>query len=221
MSETRPRVGWRRVLTVLAALAAALLTSAGADAAAEPSGSQLLQTYQPAFVFHPQELLRPTKVQSFVDHSELQQFTGTTAQRAAVDKPSEDSTHPIAYVALGSHANYFAPGTLSGGGIPINPLCLPPGVPAEIALDRVVDGSSVGAVVGPLGSGVEAATIHRIEGTAWSEFGGFWGETEYFFTPVAIGPFPANSVIPAGPAPSSPANQSKWNPAVVLGWPSA
>src|SRR5215213_2432060 len=108
-----------------------------------------------------------------------------------------------------------------GGGIPINPLCLPPGVPAEIALDRVVDGSSVGAVVGPLGSGVEAATIHRIEGTAWSEFGGFWGETEYFFTPVAIGPFPANSVIPAGPAPSSPANQSKWNPAVVLGWPSA
>jgi len=34
MSETRPRVGWRRVLTVLAALAAALLTAAGADAAA-------------------------------------------------------------------------------------------------------------------------------------------------------------------------------------------
>jgi hypothetical protein len=60
----------------------------------------------------------------------------------------------------------------------------------------------------------------------WSGFGGRWGETEYFFTPVAIPtapPFPAvpaNTALPVGVAPASPANQDNWNVAKVLAWPS-
>jgi len=43
----------------------------------------------------------------------------------------------------------------------------------------------------PTGTGDEPATIHAIDGTAWSTFGGFWGESEYFSTPIPLGPFPA------------------------------
>jgi hypothetical protein len=88
-------------------------------------------------------------------------------------------------------------------------------------VDQVLDGSGAGAVVGPPGSGVEPATIHRIEGTAWSEFGGRWGESEYFFTPIALGPVPAGTAVPVGLAPASPANQQSWSTQNVLGWPLA
>ena len=37
----------------------------------------------------------------------LSQHHGGT-RRAWADAPVEESTHPVAYVALGSHANYFA-----------------------------------------------------------------------------------------------------------------
>ncbi len=335
-----------KLLAALACLAAALAV-AGPAVASTPD-PQLLDTYQPVLVFHPNELFRPTKVQSFVGNSQLQRFVGTSSAQLALDAywttvdadpgpgslpgptagvfyrlnetnceadaalaaaacyaavwsadpggdavygrvvrtetrtvlqywlfyydnplllptpfgtfwqshegdwelvnvildadeqpveaaysqhcsgqreawadvetSPEDSTHPVAYVALGSHANYFQP---SAAPVPINPLCFPSAVPSSLPVDRVVDGRSVGAVAGPPGTGVEPATIHRIEGTAWSEFGGFWGESEYFFTPIAIGPFPANTAIPVGPAPSSPANQAKWNPEVVLAWPPA
>jgi hypothetical protein len=133
-----------------------------------------------------------------------------------LEKSPEGSTHPVAYVALGSHANYFQP---SAAPVPINPLCFPAAVPSSLPVDRVVDGTTVGAVTGPPGTGVEPATIHRIQGTAWSEFGGFWGESEYFFTPIAIGAIPANTAVAVGPAPASPANQGKWNAEVVLAWP--
>jgi hypothetical protein len=137
-----------------------------------------------------------------------------------VEKSPAGSTHPVAYVALGSHANFFAPGAGPLGAIPINPACIPAGVPAfPFLVDQVLDGSAAGGVVGPPGSGVDGATIHRIEGTAWSVFGGRWGESEYFFTPVAIPPVPANTAVPVGLAPASPANQANWNPATILGWP--
>jgi hypothetical protein len=139
-----------------------------------------------------------------------------------VAKSPAGSTHPVAYVALGSHANYFAPGVGAVGAVPINPACIPaflPPLPFPV-VDQVLDGSDEGAVVGPPGSGHEAATIHRIEGTAWSVFGGRWGESEYFFTPIAFPPsVPANTAVPVGLAPASPANQPKWNVETILGWP--
>lgn len=142
-----------------------------------------------------------------------------------VERQPPASTHPVAYVALGSHANYFAPGTGPLGEIPIKQECLPaavppilPSIPFLHVVDQVLDGSAVGARIGPPGSGLPAATIHRIDGTDWSTFGGRWGESEYFSTPIALGPIPAGAA-PVGLAPASPANQGTWNVDTILAWP--
>lgn len=149
-----------------------------------------------------------------------QHCSGQRKAWAAVTKWPGGSTHPVVYVALGSHANFFAPGLGPLGAVPINPACIPGGVPPfPFIVDQVLDGSASGAVVGPPGSGIDSATIHTIEGHAWSTFGGRWGESEYFFTPVAIPPVPANTAVPVGLAPASPANQANWNPSTVLSWP--
>jgi hypothetical protein len=351
--STRRLRGFRRAGCVaVAAVTVVLAAASGASSASDGTpDSQLLSTYEPVLVFHPNELFRPTKIQSFVEDSELEQFVGTnptqavsdafwtvvdpnpepgelpgntpgalyrldqatceadaalagrtcyadawaegsggdavygrvvrtgtaivlqywlfyydnplllpatpfgtfwqshegdwelvnvildtdeqpleaaysqhcSGQRkpwAAVTKSPSGSTHPVAYVALGSHANYFAPGSGPLGAIPINPACIPtlPPLPFLQLVDQVLDGSEDGALVGPPGSGVEPATIHRIEGTAWSVFGGRWGESEYLFTPIPLGSIPAGP-IPVGLAPASPANQAAWNVATVLSWP--
>jgi hypothetical protein len=155
-----------------------------------------------------------------------QHCSGERRAWSEVRKWPAGSTHPIAYVALGSHANFFQPGAGPLGAVPINPACIPapvravlPGLPFLQVVDQVVDGSGAGALIGPPGSGLPAATIHRIEGKAWSRFGGRWGESEYFFTPIPLGPIPAGTAVPVGLGPPSPANQRQWDPEVVLGWP--
>ena len=132
-----------------------------------------------------------------------QHCSGQRLSWARVDK--EQGTHPVAYVALGSHANYFTPGAFAI-------TCLPPAVAAILppsipVLDRAATG---GVVVAP--------NVHTIEGKAWSTFTGFWGESEYFFTPIPLGPVPAGAIA-FGPAPASPANQDKWRPETALAWP--
>ena len=356
MSTTRSRPSVRAFGVLLLLVALALVAASGASAESGTPDAKLLRTYQPVLVFHPNELFRPTKVQSFIEDSELEQFVGSSAAQLPFDafwtvidadpEPGElpgttpgvfyrldqvgcdadaplagrdcyadaweegsggaavygravrtptrlvlqywlfyydnplllpvtpvgtfwqshegdwevvnvvlgadeqpieaaysqhcsgqrmawadvgtspaGSTHPVAYVALGSHANYFAPGAGALGSIPIATACIPqaiqpilPSLPFLQVVDQVLDGSSVGAVVGPPGSGVAAATIHAVEGAPWSTFGGRWGESEYFFTPIPLGPVPAGAV-PVGLAPASPPNQQNWNVQVVLGWP--
>jgi len=157
-----------------------------------------------------------------------QHCSGHRMAWAGVQKSPSESTHPVAYVALGSHANYFGPGAGPFGEVAINPSCVPaavrqalPALPFLHVTDQVVDGFAVGAVVGPPGSGVESATIHRIDGTAWSSFGGRWGESEYFYTPIPIGPVPGGTALPVGLAPASPAAHTTWNIDSVLDWPAA
>jgi hypothetical protein len=144
-----------------------------------------------------------------------QHCSGQRKAWAGVTKSPAGSRHPVVYVALGSHANYFAPGAGPLGAIPINPACIPaflPPLPFPV-VDQVLDSAGTGTVVA-------GATIHRIEGQAWSAFGGRWGESEYFFTPVAFPPnVPPNTAVPVGLAPASPANQATWNVQTVLGWP--
>jgi hypothetical protein len=156
-----------------------------------------------------------------------QHCSGQRKAWSAVATSPAGSTHPVVYVALGSHANYFSPGSGPRGGIPISPACIPaaiapilPQLPFLQVVDQVIDGSSAGAVVGPPRSGVPAASIQRIEGKEWSVFGGRWGESEYFFTPIPLGPIPAGAV-PIGLAPASPANQQNWLAQTVLAWPLA
>ena len=318
-----------RVLVCSVAVLIAAAALAGTAAAADTLDAQLLKTYEPVLVFHPNEQLRPTKVQSFVADSELERFVGSTAQQVPLDafwtvvdpdpEPGElgslapglhrldqvgchasapladaacyaaawaegsggdavygrvvrtgtqivlqywlfyydnplllppapagtfwqshegdwelvnvildtagepeqaaysqhcsgqrkawsgvdkvDGTHPVAYVALGSHANYFKPLGL----VPIT--CLPPGVPAlPFIVDQVVAGPT------------DRTSIHTIEGMPWSEFPGYWGESEYFFTPIPFPPFPAGA-LPFGHAPASPPLQANWNVQTILSWP--
>ncbi len=143
-----------------------------------------------------------------------QHCSGQRREWDAVTKSPAGSTHPVAYVALGSHANYFAPGAGQLGTIPISPACIPPAVAPILPLlpflqvaDQVVAGPHA-----------DRARIHRIEGKTWSTFGGRWGESEYFFTPIPLGPIPAGPA-PVGVAPASPALQANWNASTILGWP--
>ncbi|HEV8248710.1 MAG TPA: hypothetical protein VGQ15_01935, partial [Gaiellaceae bacterium] len=71
-----------RLLLCTIAAFSAVLAAAGVAAAEDdlPDG-QLLKTYEPVLVFHPNEQLRPTKVQSFVADSELERFVGSSAQQ--------------------------------------------------------------------------------------------------------------------------------------------
>jgi hypothetical protein len=164
-----------------------------------------------------------------VEAAYSQHCSGQRMAWDSVQKWPAGSTHPVDYVALGSHANYFAPGAGPLGAIPINPACIPSFVPAMLrpyVVDQVVDGSSVGAVVGPAGTGegVEHATIRKIDGENWASFGGRWGESEYFYTPIpltvpGLGTVPGNTALPMGLGPASPANQAEWQPDTVLGWP--
>ncbi|HET8651164.1 MAG TPA: hypothetical protein VFM13_01180 [Gaiellaceae bacterium] len=156
-----------------------------------------------------------------VEAAYSQHCSGQRTGWSDVEKSPVGSTHPVAYVALGSHANYFATGAGALGSIPISPACIPaaiapilPSLPFLQVVDQVLAGPSVG----PPGSGLTPATIQRIDGAPWSSFGGRWGESEYFFTPIPLGPVPAGAV-PVGLAPASPPYQAHWNPGVVLGWP--
>lgn len=145
-------------------------------------------------------------------------------RRAWANVEKRDDTHPVAYVALGSHANYFAPGSGALGLAAINPLCIPsfvlavlPFLPFLQVADQVLAG---GAEAGPPGSGAEPATIHEIEGAPWAAFPGRWGESEYFFTPIPLGPVPDGTAVPFGLAPATPPFQASWNVNTVLAWPS-
>jgi hypothetical protein len=156
-----------------------------------------------------------------------QHCAGQRAPWASVETRPAGSTHPVAYVALGSHANYFATGAGPLGTIPIDPACIPPALAPVLPLipflqiaDQVLDGSGGGAVLGPPGSGLPPAEIQSIEGKPWSTFGGRWGESEYFFTPIPLGPVSAGA-MPVGLGPASPAHQANWNASTILGWPTA
>ena len=74
-----------------------------------------------------------------------QHCSGQRKAWSGVTKSPSGSTHPVAYVALGSHANYFAPGAGSLGSIPINPACIPAGDCADPADAPVPPGRRPGA----------------------------------------------------------------------------
>ena len=74
----------RPVLLLLVVAAYALLAASSAAAKGSPD-PKLLHTYQPVLVFHPSELFRPTKVQSFVTDSVLERFVGTSPGQLPLD----------------------------------------------------------------------------------------------------------------------------------------
>jgi hypothetical protein len=126
-------------------------------------------------------------------------------QRPWATTPTWDGTHPVVYVAAGSHANYF-----SSGMHQINLACVPDQVKyvlfVLLRLAPPVDYTGSGAVAGPPRSGGTVAHIEQIGSGAhsWVAFPGFWGEGEFFHAPAPIG------TVAAGPSPTGPAYHAIW-----------
>ena len=132
-----------------------------------------------------------------------QHCTGSQRPWASVEK---SGSRPIVYVALGSHANYFAPGPA-----PIPNRCLPP--QAQTLLNKygvtLTDDARKGRKLAQ-------ATIVPVTSTTpeWMTFPGPWGEAQY----VQI---PNQPPAPYGFGPTGPASHSLWRQplAVVGSWP--
>jgi hypothetical protein len=145
-----------------------------------------------------------------------QHCLGETRSWAATTRLEE--THPVVYVALGSHANYFAPGlhTFQRACVPLPVQALLAQLRLPFPADVVVDG---GANAGPPTGDGRVTPIHQIgdDGPNWVSFPGFWGEEQYFGAPPPIG------IVPLGNSPVGPALHDVWtHPLATLGtWPNS
>jgi len=107
--------------------------------------------------------------------------------------------HPVVFVALGSHANYFSTGEHE-----IDQVCLPAGVLAffsQAGLPLPADHAARGAAAGPATFGAESTDVVRVTDSSphWIGFPGNWGELEYVHAPAPVGTqFIGQS--PVGPA---------------------
>ena len=113
-------------------------------------------------------------------------------------------THPVVYVAVGSHANYFSPGVH-----PLDLRCVPPPAVALLqqrGLPMPVDYAGVGTVAGPSEAGGETTRIKQLrdERPAWLAFPGTWGELQYFHSPFT-------GTVPFGTSPVGPAFHAVWS----------
>jgi Vacuolar protein sorting-associated protein 62 len=112
-------------------------------------------------------------------------------------------TRPIVYVGLGSHANYFEPGTFRH-----SPVCWPRALRDVVRALRLVDRAGSGRVIRPLLVPVTSTQ------PSWMAFEGAWGEKGYVH-------FPNNPPIAYDGAPRSPRFQETWRRPVTeeLSWP--
>jgi hypothetical protein len=114
-------------------------------------------------------------------------------------------THPLVYVALGSHANYFGPGTHR-----FDPRVVEPIFISIIEQNGFVpaDHAGNGRVLRPVLVRVTASS------PSWMAFAGFWGEGQYLHAP-------GNAPVMLGTSPHGPAFHAQWRSPVraVLGWP--
>jgi hypothetical protein len=130
-------------------------------------------------------------------------------RRAWARVPKTRKTHPLVYVALGTHANYYSAGQQP---IDLRPQCYPAlGATLLHAYfpAGVFDETGRGRQVRPPLTVVTAAKPQ------WMHFPGTWGEANFFH-----GPDPVNTRV-AGLAPLGPAFHALWREPVAtpLGWP--
>lgn len=123
-----------------------------------------------------------------------------SGERRAWADVQKAGTHPVAYVALGSHANLFAPGTHA-----ISLACYPP----EAVAFFNAFGVTPLDVSNPLGGrtlGPGSTAVERIHDNAprWLRFPGTWGETQWVSAPAPIG------TVPFGTGPVGPQLHDAW-----------
>lgn len=123
--------------------------------------------------------------------------------RAWSDVSRRDGTHPVVYVAAGSHANYFTPGAHQ-----FDVRCIPPavlGLLLQHGLPLPVDVAGIGEAAATPGSGLEPTTIKAAnESSSWVRFDGFWGEGQFFHSPFT-------GTVPFGTSPVGPALHAVWS----------
>ena len=131
-----------------------------------------------------------------------QHSAGKRRDWAKVPKKGE---HPLVYVALGSHANYFAPGDNRLDPRVVDPLLI------EIISSygaQPVDHTGKGPTLRP--------RVVRVGRTSpgWMTFAGTWGEDGYLH-------FPGNAPLASAAGPRGPAFHKQWRSPVreVLSWP--
>jgi hypothetical protein len=114
-------------------------------------------------------------------------------------------THPLVYVALGSHANYFRAGVQRFDPRVVDPLFI--SIIEQNGL-QAGDHTGNGAVLRP--SLVRVSAVAPI----WMAFAGLWGEGQYLRAP-------GNAPVAVGTSPRGPAFHAQWRLPVtdVLTWP--
>ena len=118
-----------------------------------------------------------------------------------------DTARPLVFVALGSHANYFAPGTYRH-----ERRCYPAAalevfrVNGAVPVDRAAPGREVRPPVTPV-----QAVLNPL--ADWLNYPGGWGETAYFHVPN-VGP------VGFGGGPAGPRFHTTWRrPETMFRWP--
>lgn len=110
---------------------------------------------------------------------------------------------PVAYVALGSHANHFEPGLHAH-----DPVCWPKEARDVVRAFDLVDRTAAGRTIRP--------RLVRVSATSpsWMAFAGSWGETGYLH-------FPNNDPVAFGAGPRGPAFHAQWRRPVAVSssWP--
>jgi hypothetical protein len=136
-------------------------------------------------------------------------------RRAWSKTPRREGHHPVVYVALGSHANYFEPGTH-----PWNRTCLPQPVidfftAAGLSLPDDHMSAENAPAAGPASFGAEETAVQRVNSSSpsWLAFPGTWGEFQLLHAPGIL--------QPSGLSPVGPAQHDVWaDPLATLAtWP--
>jgi hypothetical protein len=129
-----------------------------------------------------------------------------SGKRRAWSRVAKQGTHPLVYVALGSHSNWFGPGDH-----PIDTRCYP-----QVA--RVIFDAYLPSVLDRTGTARHVRPrVVRVSERApgWMQFRGTWGEDGWFHAPDPI------DTVKFEAGPVGPAFQDDWRDPIrtVMRWP--
>jgi hypothetical protein len=126
-------------------------------------------------------------------------------------------THPLVYVALGSHANYLSPGFHGVAGVPH---MIPPkfsGVPLTEP-----DYTSSQLSLGPAGTAAGVLTVVDVtNGAPWLTFAGGWGDGSYLLIGERTKSRTVYAHVRIGGSPTGPAFHAIWRDPLLpfRSWP--